>query len=180
MRVSIEHNEQTSGMTGARKDTYVTCSVLFTEEEKAIIKERDLYQRAFDVGAATKLDSAVSFVGSGVIRVVGVVMAIGGFIVGMVVGLGHGDSTLPTTIMFVGIGVAIWGWLRGRKQDKRIENPEQEISIKKLLNNPKFTVHAGSPAAAKGVEAQIRDGLQGLKHLITESAELREKQVFDL
>ena len=180
MRVSIEHKEQTSGVTGARKDTYVVCTVLFTEEEKAIIKQRDLYQNSFSVDAATKLDSSLSFVGSGVIRIVGVVMTIGGFIVGMVIGLAHGDPSLPTFIMFAGIGVAIWGWLRGRKQDKRIENPRQEISIKKLLHNPTFTVHAGTPAYAKAVENGIRDGLKTFKYLITQSAELREKQVFDL
>lgn len=174
MRVTLEHREETSGITGNQKDTYIDCTVLFSEEEKAIVRQRNLYDQSFQIDAATKLDSSASFVGSGVLRVVGILMVIAGVIAGIA------GSSLGGLLFFVGAGIGIWGWLRGRKQDKRVANPQQDISIKTLLNNPKFTVHAGTPAFAKVVDDEIQQGLKRFKLLISQSAELKEKQTFEL
>jgi hypothetical protein len=174
MRVTLEHREQTSGIAGSQKDTYVDCTVLFSEEEKAIIQQRNLYDQRFQIGAATKLDSATSFVGSGLLRIIGVLMLIAGVIAGIA------GASLGGLLFFVGAGIAIWGWLRGRKQDKRVENPQQDITIKGLLNNSTFTVHGGTPAIAKVIDDEIQEGLKRFKFLIAQSAELKEKQTFEL
>ena len=55
MRVTIEHRETTTGMTGNHKDCYIDCQVEFSEEEKAIIKARDLYRQGFTVRTSTPL-----------------------------------------------------------------------------------------------------------------------------
>jgi hypothetical protein len=174
MRITLEHREETSGLTAGHKDTYVDCTVLFSEEEKAIIQQRDLYGQSFYVDAATKLDSPASFVGSGLLRIIGIVMAIAGVITGIA------GSALGGPLFFGGAGIGAWGWLRGRKQDKRVENPQQAVSIKSLLSNPKFTVHAGTAASAKVVDDEIQDGLKRFKAVIAQSAELKEKQTFEL
>jgi hypothetical protein len=174
MRVTLEHREEASGLTGGHKDTYVDCTVLFSEEEKAIIQQRDLYGQSFSTDAASKLDSPASFVGSGLLRIIGVVMVIAGVITGIA------GSSLGGPLFFIGAGIGIWGWLRGRKQDKRIEKPQQTISIKGLLSNPTFTVHAGTAAFAKVVDDEIQDGLKRFKAVIAQSAELKEKQTFEL
>jgi hypothetical protein len=49
-----------------------------------------------------------------------------------------------------------------------------------LLNKPTFTVHAWNPAAAKGVEEEIREDLTALKAVIANSAEIKAKQTFEL
>jgi hypothetical protein len=116
----------------------------------------------------------VSFVGSGLLRIIGVVMAIAGVIAGIA------GSSLGGPLFFAGVGIGIWGWLRGRKQDKRVENPQQAISIKSLLGDPKFTVHTGTAASAKVVDDEIQGGLKRFKAVIAQSAELKEKQTFEL
>ena len=61
MRVTIEHREQTAGVIGSKKDCYVDCTVEFSEEERAIIKERDLYREGFTVRTSTPVPSSTAF-----------------------------------------------------------------------------------------------------------------------
>jgi hypothetical protein len=175
MRVTIEHREQASSVTGGRKDCYIDCTVNFSEEERAIIKARDLYRDGFTVRSATPLPTQSALLGAGLMRPVGVIMMVTGVVWGIA-----GGGTPTGLLFFGGLGVAVYGWLRTRKQDRRLENSEQEITIKGLLAKPTFTVHAFNPAAAKGIEQRIRDDLAALKNLIADSADIRAKQAFEL
>jgi hypothetical protein len=175
MRVTIEHREATSGVLGNHKESYVDCTVNFSEEERAIIKERDLYREGFVVRTSTPLPTGGSMLGTGLMRFVGPFMIVGGFIWGLA---GGGD--LAGLTLFAGIGFVIYGWLRARREDKRLETSEQDITVKQLLNNSTFTVHAWNPAAAKGIEEDIRGHLTSLKAVIQNSAEITPKQTFEL
>ena len=58
-------------------------------------------------------------------RPVGVIM----MVVGVVWGIAGGGT--PTGLLFFGgLGLAVYGWLRTRKQDQRLESSEQNITIK--------------------------------------------------
>jgi hypothetical protein len=175
MRVTFEHREATSGVLSNHKDCYVDCTVNFSEEERAIIKERDLYREGFIVRTSTPVPSGSSMLGTGLMRFVGPFMIIGGFIWGLA-----GGGNAAGLILFAGIGFVIYGWLRSRREDKRLESNEQEITIKQLLNKPTFTVHAWNPAAAKGIEDDIRENLASLKSVIQNSAQIQAKQTFEL
>ena len=91
-----------------------------------------------------------------------------------------GGGNLAGFTLFAGIGFVIYGWFRARKEDKRIETDEQRITVKQLLNKPAFTVHAWNPAAAKGIEQDIREHLTSLKYIIQNSAQIQAKQTFEL
>lgn len=181
MRVTIEHREATSGVLGNHTECYVDCTVLFSEEESAIIKARDLYREGFIVRTSTPLPTKVQFFSTGIIRTVGRFMIVGGFLYGLFVeGFGHANTTIGGPVLFIGIGLEIYGWMRTRKEDKRFETDEQEITVKKLLNTPTFTVHAWNPATAKGIEDDIRENLVSLKNVIKNSAQIQAKQTFEL
>jgi hypothetical protein len=173
MRVTIEHRETASGVLGNHKDCYIDCRVEFSEEEKAIIKQRDLYSQGVTVRTSTPMPSRVQFFNTNVIRAVGFILALTGIVLG-IAGTGFGF------LFFVGAGLFIWGFIRTRREDKRFETAEQEITVKKLLANPSFTVHGWNPAAAKGLEQDIREELVSLKNLIQNSAEIQAKQTFEL
>ena len=175
MRVTIEHREAMSGALGNRKESYVDCTVHFSEEESAIIKERDLYREGFVVRTSTPLPSQGSVLGTGLMRGFGPLMIVGGFIWGVL-----GGGTAAGLILFTGIGFVIYGWLRSRKEDKRFETDEQQVTVKQLLNKPTFTVHAWNPAAAKGIEEKIREHLASLKAVIQNSADIKAKQTFEI
>ena|ERR1051326_2369729 len=173
MRVTIEHREATSGALGNRKESYVDCTVHFSEEERAIVKERDLYREGFVVRTSTPLPTKTQFFSTNIMRVIGRFLMIAGVILG-IAGTNFGF------LFFVGAGLEIYGFIRTRKEDKRFESDEQEITVKQLLNNPTFTVHAWNPAAAKGIEEEIREHLTALKAIIANSAEIKAKQTFEL
>ncbi len=175
MRVTIEHREVASGVLNNHKDCYVDCTVEFSEEERAIVKARDLSGSGFEIRAATPLPTKTRMAGTGLMRGGGWLM----MVVGVVWGVAGGGT--PTGLLFFGgLGLAIYGWLRGRGEDKRFETSEQHITIKQLLNNQSFTVHAWNPAAAQGIEQDIRENLFELKNLIRNSAQIQAKQTFEL
>jgi hypothetical protein len=181
MRVTIEHREATSGVLGNHKDSYVDCTVNFSEEESAIIKARDLYREGFIVRTSTPVPTKTQFFSTNIIRTVGFFMAICGVLRGIYEGLAHvPTNSVGGPMFFLGLGLFIWGWFRTRKEDKRFESSEQEITVKQLLNRPSFTVHAWNPAAAKGIENDIRENLVSLKNLIKDSAQIQAKQTFEL
>lgn len=175
MRITIQHREAASGALGNHKEAYVDCTVNFSEEERAIIRQRDLYRDGFAVRTSTPLPSGSSMLGTGLMRFAGPFMIIGAFIFGLA-----GGGSFAGLILIAGIGFVVYGWLRAHQEDKRIESSDQEITIKQLLTTPTFTVHAWNPAAAKIVEEQIRERLVSLKAVIANSAEIKAKQTFEL
>ena len=181
MRVTIEHREQASGMTGSTKHYYVDCAIELTEEEKAIIKARDLYDHNFTVGPATPVSSKAAYIGSGSLNSLGRLGVIGGVILGVLSpAIGGASGTLAGWMLFLGAGFWIYSSMVMRRQDKRLENPDRVIKLKDLLNNGRFTVYAASPAHAQAIEEDIRASLTNAKQLITASAELKAKQTFEL
>ena len=173
MRVTIEHREEASGPLQNHKDCYVDCTVEFSQEERAIIQQRDLLGESFDIRTSTPLPTKTEFFSTNIMRIIGRFLMIGGFIAG-VAGTNWGF------LFFVGIGLEVYGWMRTRNEDKRFESSEQTITIKQLLSQPRFTVHAGNAGYAKGIDDEIREHLVVMKSLIQNSATLNKKQTFDL
>jgi len=180
MHVAIEHREDAGGVTGARRRYFIDCTVRFSEEERAIIKARDLYRHDIVVRPDTLLPSQAASVGTAFMRSGGCLLAIVAVVLGFVSAFTHSGEGLSYLLLAGGIGLVIYSWRRGRRQDKRLETPEQVIKLSQLLSDPRFTVHAFDPAHAKSVEEEIRAQLVALKGLLTGSAELRSKQTFEL
>lgn len=180
MRVTIEHREQPSGMLGNHTECYIDCNVEFSEEERAIVKARNLYREGFMIRASTPQVTRVGFWGSGLMRIAGRVLIVVGILRALYEGFGHVPTNYGVPLFVLGIVLEVWGFVRQRRANKRMDNPDQEISIKQLLSNPRFTVHTMNAAVSKVFEDEIRENLTGLKNLIQNSADLRTKQTFEL
>lgn len=175
MRATIEHRELASGMTGNHKDYYVDCRLEFSEEERAIIKQRDLYDITVTVPAATPAPTKSTLVVTDVMRKAGPFVMAGAFIWGLA-----GGGTLAGLLFFAGLAGFVFGWIRTRTEFKRVQAPDQTLSIKQLLSRPSFTVHAFDPAMAKGFEVDVREQLAALKNVLVGSAELAPTQTFEI
>jgi hypothetical protein len=173
MRVTIEHREQTTGVIGNHKECYLDCKVEFSEEERAIIKARDLYDEGFTVRTSTPAPKRTTIYGTNLMRLVGRVAMVAGVILG-IAGTNFGF------LFFVGLGLEIWGWLRYRAEERRMDSEEQTITVKQLLSNPVFSIHAWSAGYAKIIDEEVREHLVKLKNLIELSAEVRATQTFEL
>lgn len=181
MRVTIEHREATSGVLANHKESYIDCTVNFSEEERAIISERDLYREGFPIRSSTPLPTKTEFFSTNIMRFIGRLMIIGGFFYGLIVeGLAGAHTNIGGPVLAIGIGLEIYGWVRTHKENKRFESDEQVVTVKQLLNTPTFTVHAGNPAFAKAIEEEIREHLATLKNIIQGSAQIQAKQTFEL
>ena len=57
---------------------------------------------------------------------------------------------------------------------------DQVVRIKHLLNDPKITIWAATPAAAKDKEETLRARLNDFKQLIAGSTELAPQKTYEL
>jgi len=171
MRVTIEHREETSGLN--RKDSYVDCTVEFSEEERAIIKARDLYQQYFTVALGpTPPPRATVVIGTAILGVIGAFLIPAGLIASFVSSYGF--------LFFIGVGLVGLCWIQKQHWDNRSENRVQNITIKYLLDRSKFTVHAENAAYAKRLDDEIREHLSNLKTFIKAATDIPAKQTFEL
>ncbi len=166
MQVTIEHREESAGLTGSTKHHYVDCTVGFSEEEKAIIKARALYDHNFVVGSATPISSQVAYVGSGALNSLGRIGVIGGIILGFLSPfIGGASGMIAGWCVFLGAAAWIYAAVVMRRQNKRIADPDQVIKLKDLVNRGNFTVYASSPAGAQDVDEEIRGALSRMASL---------------
>jgi hypothetical protein len=173
MRVTIDHREETTGLAGNKRNYFVDCLVELSEEERAIIKARSLYDHYFIAKGAEPPRSTADFIGAGFLK--GSAPIIG--IIGFVWGIFGGGA--PATLMFFGaIGMAVAGFVMDRKPMGEAE--PQTINCRRLLGNPRITIYAPDPAVAKIAEDELTQNLANLKSLITESAEIRGRHSYDL
>jgi hypothetical protein len=179
LELIVRHREELAGVTGSNRNYFVDCSVHFTEEERGVIKARGLYDQYITVRASTPLPSGLSFHSTNVMRVIGLFMIIGGFFYGIIVeGIAGVRSNFGGPIFFIGVALAIYGWVRTRQEDKRFENSEQTITVQQLLARPTFTIHAFTPAHANAIEQEIRDDLTLLKSTIRNSVQLNPSRTY--
>ena len=180
MRVTIGHREGTAGVAGHRRNYFVDCSVTFSEEERAIIKARDLYQHNFTLPAPTPTPTKAEFFGYPVLRVVARAMILGGIVWWLTASFQRGDGTSGALVLFAGIALEIYAWRRARQVDRRLDHTAQRFQLGKLMTRGRFTVYAIDPAAAKDTEEEIRNALANIKQLIRDSTELSPRQTFEL
>lgn len=180
MRVTIEHREETAGVAGNRRNYFIDCGLTFSEEERAIIKARDLTKHNFTLPAATPTPTKVEFVGYPALRTIARLMMVGGFVWALVASFQRGAEGPGTLVLFAGIALEIYAWRKTRNVDKRLDQPEQQLFLGKLLSDGRFTVYVVDPAHAKSVEEDIRNALVGIKQIIQGSAELSARQTFEL
>lgn len=179
--MTIEHREQAAGLGGQRRRYFVDCTVEFSQEERAIIKARDLYEHTIAVRPAEPLPTRLAVFGAGVLPSIGSLLILGGIGYALYAAFTNPSGEFWGGLVFaIGVGLHVYGWWASRRQDKRLETGEQIIKLRTLLTAPRFTVYAVDPAAAKAAEDDIRTALLSLKQLLQESAEIKSKQTFEL
>jgi len=173
MRVTIEHREQAVGLSGKQHHYFVDCTVDLSQEERAIVENRGLHQHFIEVGYSSPPDSGAK---SGLLQ---------GFVpLVALAGVGLGISSMFTKsgegLSFLLLLAAGGMWLFGRTSEFKAAHATPNVTLGQLLNNNRFTVYAASPAQAKQVDAELREKLVILKANIADSADIGQKQTFEL
>jgi hypothetical protein len=179
MRVTIDHRQQTTGLGGSQSQ-FVECLVQFSEEEKAIIRVRGLSDHVVVVDPPSPPPTYREYMTAGILRGFSPLAGLIGFGLLLSSIFTAGQFAVLGGLLFFGSPIA-WavGFLMDRSMDIRFKHPKQHVSIRSMLAGP-FTVYAPDPAYSDLVVEQIRERLATLKHIISGSAEMRQKQTYEL
>jgi hypothetical protein len=186
MQLTTDYRESLKGVGTGIKEIYLICTVQFTNEERAIVQARGIYDTWIEVPPAEKPRSRASNVGVGCMTIGGVL--VGGFgllmsFAGMVMPDEQGRTLIRFfgfLILAAGIGLYVLAKLSDRKAAKYAENPNQTLTIRRLLTQPTFTVHAYTPVQAQEFEEHVRQSVGFLAGTIRASAVAGEKNTYEL
>jgi hypothetical protein len=171
MQVTINHREESTGLSGKQRNYFVDCDVLFSEEERATIAARGLHQHSFEISGAQAPRPRSHYIGAGCLRGFAPIVAIAGVILTF---FNHAASLL--IIMALGMYIA------GRVMDRRPagDAQPQHVTLGRLLNNPRLTIYAYDPAEAARIDDELREMLANIKNRLVINAEVRAKETFEL
>jgi hypothetical protein len=171
MQITIDHREETAGLSGKQRHYFVDCDVRFSEEERATIDARALQQHSFEVGGAQPPRPRSHFVGAGFLR--GFAPIIG--IIGLVLAF---FSAIGGLLIVVAIGMFVAGFAMDRRPAGQAE--PQRVMLGRLVNNPHITIYACDPPEAARIDDDLRQTLAAIKERLVQNAEVRAKQTFEL
>jgi hypothetical protein len=177
MRITINHREEASLLGNSRR-YYLDLTVLFSEEERAIVDTRKLYENTFNL-APGFLGSSVFFVPVPVIRLCLIAwpfLLLSGCVVGMasIVANTGGLGTLLILLSIGSLGFGLYAkyFLR--------HGYRTEITVGEIIRTPSFSVLTFNPVQAKSLDAELRDRFTGLKNFLDQSVELAPSDTFEL
>jgi hypothetical protein len=174
VRVTVVHREEHSGLTGAARRYYVDCEVLFSEEEKAIIKARDLSRHHLTVDPPVPPPVAWHYPAAITMRAIAPFLLLWSCIGGLALG-----DKVGVPMFFLAVGLFAGSFLLKHKT-KLAELKTQTIPLRQLLDDPHFTLYALDPSQAKTIDDTVRNKLGRLKHLLVDSIDIRRRETFEL
>lgn len=183
MRLTTNYREQTTGILKGTKQFFLVCNVQFTDEERAIIQERGLYEESIEAPASTPPPTRSGDFGAMLLRVTGVIFMPLGFLASCVVGITGGSSSASSLWFFLflgGITLFVVGKMKDRAANRREDNPTQRLTVRRLLSNPEFLVYASALDVARMCEESVRQQLKGLADIIRANAAVPEANTYEL
>lgn len=181
MRVTFQHREE---QEFGGKSYYVDCTVLFSEEEKAVIRNREFgrgirFSPPRRAAGLTAMERAVSTIWmfAGNIYFPIVVGLVGGFFWG-VTAIEGGTSFFAPLFVFSAPVIYLISKYMAHRDERSTEM--QLVTFDHLFAGRPFTVWAFNPMDAKEKEKEVEGTFARLKQQINESTELGEKRTVEL
>jgi hypothetical protein len=182
MKLTTDYREQAVGTLKGSKEYYLVGTVEFTNEERTVAQERGLYDIYVSVPAATAPPTRVGDFKSMLMRLAGLILIPVGLVYSCGGSLAGSNSAGPLgfLLFFAGLGLFIVGKMRDRAANKRVENPEQKLSLRRLMDNPHFECHAFTLDEARGFEHEVREALGSLARRLRDNIVVPEKNTYEL
>ncbi len=181
MRVTIQHRQE-DGLLPNKKLHYVDCTVLFSEEEKAIIRERGL-GRHYIVADSEVPPVSRSHRRLGILlQALAPVVLLGGCVAGLgmtVAGNSRGGDSTTGFGLFAALAM-FFGGMALKRYFRIAQQPEQAVTLARLLTNPKFTSYAIDNARGKALDLEVRESLARLKNGLLGNRDIKEAETFQL
>jgi hypothetical protein len=178
MRVTISHREEGTGVTGKWHNYFVDCIVEFSEEERAIIRARSLYDQIVISGFLAPPPPPLSRNAPFWLRSIAPATALMGLIIFIQALFTKVGSDLSILILLISGAFWLYGFLGHWRQQKSLE--EQRVLVRHFLDRRRLSIYASSPAHAKQIEYDLREKLVELKALIAGSADISTPKTFQI
>jgi hypothetical protein len=184
MKLSTDYREEAGATFKGTKDHYLVCHVEFSEEERAIVQERGLYDQFVLVPSDAPPPTRVGDFKSMLMRVAGIILAPLGLLSCCVQFVKPaamaGAGLTPAIMLIAGVALFTIGKWKDIQANRREANPDQTLTIRSLLTNPDFVVHAHTPSEAREYEETVREAFGDLAQTIRKSAPVSEKNTYEL
>jgi hypothetical protein len=181
VRVTIKTREQ-DGLLPSKKLYFTDCTVLFSEEEKAIVQARGLGQHYFVVDSEVPPPKDSQCLLSIWLRALAPVVLLGGCVTGIgmsFAGNGSGGDGLAGFSFFAALAMFLAGF--AMKRHVRIaEQPQQTITLQRLLGNPSFSKYAIDNATVKVTGEELRATLARVKDGLLVNRDIEQAETFEL
>lgn len=181
MHVTITTREE-SGIVPYKKSYFVDCTVYFSEEEKAIIRARGLGQHFFVVGSETSPPPGSFRTLSVVLQLLSPLVLLGGCVTGLgmtIAGNSRGGDGVSGFCVLAAVTMYLAGFAL-RRYIRAADQPQQQITLTRLLAAPRFSVYAFDNATAKTIDADLRDTLMNVKDGLVVNARVAQPESFEL
>jgi len=181
VRITIKHREE-GGLLPTTKRHYVDCAVLFSEEEKAIIRARGLTAHYIVTDPEIPPPPARYRIAATLLKALAPLVFLGGCAAGIgtsIAGKNHAADAIAGFCFFAALAMFLGGIAFGRHV-RLAELPQQTITLARLLNNSMFSVYAVDNARGKVVDLALRDTLARLKESLLENRDIVAADTFDL
>lgn len=181
MQVTIRHRQE-DGLLPSKKLHYVDCTVLFSEEEKAIIQARGLGQHYIVTDSEVPPPPAAHRPLSTVLKVLSPLVFLGGCVSGIgmtIAGNNHGGDLVGGICFFAALAMLLGG-IALKRHVRVAERPQQTITLGRLLSNPSFSAYAFDNARAKVLDLEIRETLTRLKDGLLVNRDIKAGETFEL
>jgi len=181
VRVTIRHRQE-DGLLPNKKLHYVDCTVLFSEEEKAIIRARGLGQHYIVTDPEIPLAPASQRTLSTLLKALAPVLFLGGCVagIGMTVGGNGRGGGFVTGVSWFGALATFLSGIALKRHVRVADRPQQTITLARLLTNPLFSVDAIDNARAKVADDEIRNALGRLKEGLLVNRDIKQAETFEL
>ena len=170
-------------LTTAFRNKAVAFHVDFTNEERAIIQERKLYNQTIAVPSDSPPPTrAGDFLAFG-IRLIGIILTpIGALfvVVSLIAPPNAGITPIAWSMLIAGVVLFTWGKMKDVKANKYQANPEQTFTLKRLMLNPDFVVYSPSPLEGKSIETEVRETLSNAAAVIRQNSSVPTQTSYEL
>ena len=185
MQLTTGHREEISAGFSGNKHHYLSCHITFTNEERAIIDERGLYDRlSILVPADTPPPTLAGNFLSKVMRGVGIVLVPLGLLFSCVQSVRPdkmpGAGPTPFLMLFGGAALLVAGLWRGRQADNRQLYDRRTLTLRTLMSNPDFIVYAPTIGELRETEASVREKLAELMQQVRANTAVPEQNTYEI
>ena len=181
MRITIK-TRQEDGLLPTKKLFFVDTTVLFSEEEKAIIQARGLGTHYFVVDPETPPPSNWQYTLATLLKVLAPLVFLGGCVGGLgmtVAGNSRGGDGLTGFCLFAALAMYLAGF--ALKRHVRITaQPQQTITLRRLLGHPSFSIYALDNARAKAIGDELRATFARVKDGLLVNRDIEQPETFEL